>query len=211
MDDSVVTHTNASFRRVSSNDRPELLPNGEPVASDWPSKIYTAVEVPYYANRITIQTECNDQGWGNTGFSRVTMVVSPPTSDEEEETALPPIVKRPLFHINGHRFQEREQVFDCSPHNNIDEELSNAVRPGSVIRIVLESAPYPGYACQCRMATISVRRSNRFHAAITRKLLARRLVIDRDDESEAIINPLSFVFHYAPKGVFANIMQFTYS
>lgn len=210
MDDSVVTHTNASFRRVSYNDRPELLTNGEPVSSNWPSKTYTVVEVPYYANRITIQTECNDQGWGNTGFSRVTMVVSPPTSDEEEETELPPIVKRTLFHINGHRFQKREQVFDCLPYNNINEELSNAVRPGSVIRIVLESAPYPGYECQCRMATISVRRSNRFHATITRELLARRLVIDRDDESEVIINPLSFVFHDAPKGVFANIMQFTY-
>jgi hypothetical protein len=209
MDDTVITHRREGLQSVSSWQSPELLPNGEPVASEWPSTTYSEVEVPYYAIGITVQTCCNDQDWGNTGFSRVTMVVSPPTSDDEEETDPAPIVKRPLFHINGHGFQERKQVFDFSPYNNNDEELSNAVRPGSVIRIVLESAPYPGYACQCRGATITVRRSGRFHTAITRELLARRMVIDRDDESE-VINPLSFVFHDAPKGVFANIMQFTY-
>jgi len=159
--------------------------------------------LPYYADKITVQTNCDDQGWGNTGHSSVIMIVSQPAGQT---------MTKSLFHINDHGFRHRQQVLKVS-QSNIDDNLSNFFRPGSVIRIVLVSAPYPGFESRCRSACVTVHLRlgrDRYPAVLIREfLVCQRAVYNSEEIEEKRL--LSFIFRDAPKDVFSSIVQFAFA
>lgn len=207
----VVTCTRNGTQSVRNYDRPELFPNGQRI-SELPAAVYLETDpLPYYADRITVQTTCDDQGWGNTGHSSVIMIVSPPAGTSEATVPGRTIAKS-LFHINDHGFRHRQQVFKLS-QSNIDDNLSNLACPGSVIRIVLVSAPYPGFECRCRSACVTVHLRlgrHRYPTVIIRELLiCQRAVNDNEETEEERL--LSFVFQDAPKDIFSSIVQYAFA
>jgi len=114
------------------------------------------------------------------------------------------------------------------PEDEWENMLSaTVVRPGSVLRIVLidVNAPeryHPTRTSWCKHAAIEIEwetNSKRYHATTTRELLIDRVAKEEDltvDNEEMDYKKrlekclLLFVFHNAPKGVFANIMQFAF-
>jgi len=145
-----VTYSRTGLDRVSYND-----PDRHPDFGRLPSKIYLESDpLPYFdqLSSIKIVTNCNDQDWGNTGHGEVFMVIDPPDH-------VGPSIQRRLFHIDQHGWEERTneyQLSSCVESDDVfDQELADAIHPGSTIQVVMETEYWGGWATQCDSATIT--------------------------------------------------------
>ena len=82
--------------------------------------------------RVTAAMICSDQGWGNTGDSKLFLEVFDPISGEK--------VHRSSF-VLTHNLREIRRVFDE------EDDLVKHSGLGLALRLVMVSAPWPGWLC----------------------------------------------------------------
>lgn len=207
-DDASATFGGEGKKTVSYNDEPAVLPNGQQV-STWPSTVYIESDpLLYYASKISITTICTDDESASTRTRRshVAMVIETPNTAA--------LVTKRLFTMTAQRFEERKHEFLL--HKEENKELSEAMVPGSIVRLVLVSATGLGCHCRCRRAIIKIhwkKGRERYNVAIAREnLLLHPILTKRDEDGEMSEEErlLSFVFQESPKGVFSNIVQYAF-
>lgn len=192
--------------RAGERQLPRMLLTGSRVEAAWPAKAYLVTEpLLHPLRRIAITTESKDQGWGNTGQSCVLLAVAPAASAAAATS-------RELFSIKDHDFVQRTSVVDESEPG--DRDLLRACTKGSTLRLLMVAAPYPGFACTCRSASIELWYSfeGRYYTAVTRALLDRvaepKSCLPGGEEDLA--TALLFCHASVPDGVFALITRFAF-
>ena len=209
-DDASATFGGEGKKTVSYNDEPAVLPNGQQVSA-LPSTVYIESDpLLYYASKISITTLCTDDESGSTRTStrrsHVVMVIETPNTAA--------LVTKRLFTMNAQRFQQRRQEFLLNEEEN--KELSEAMVPGSIVRLVLVSATGLGCHCRCRRAIIKIdwkKGRERYNVAIARDNILLHQILAKRDEGDDLSEEehlLSFVFQESPKGVFSNIVQYAF-
>ena len=119
-------------------------------------------------SKLRVTCEGSDQGWGNTGHSRIEVALirgdSDGDGDGDGEEGLETVRHYPLSTVNHDRAEytleccwaagEGEEAGQDSAAIPMPRSLCTEARKGDRFAVVMVSAPYPGFACKCYSATI---------------------------------------------------------
>lgn len=124
----------------------------------------TSKAVTGMVSRLRVTCEGSDQGWGNTGHSRIEIALLRESDGGSDHPRKPCWRHYPL----GAMTHDRSKfTLDCSAAaaegEDEDQESSTITMPRSLCTeaqagdryaLVMVSAPYPGFQCKCFQATI---------------------------------------------------------
>ena len=119
--------------------------NGIQKVGSFPSKEYCVVG-PLKGAVVEVKAVARgkDQGWGNTGHSRIDVAVL--------DGSTRAIKANKAVMSTTHSYAEKKVTWSAEDA----AALFDAAKPGDYVAVLVVSASYPGFACKCSRATLEV-------------------------------------------------------
>jgi len=151
---------------------------------------------------VHVKIHARDQGWGNTGYSYIRLEVVSASGEIFGEKWM----------ILTHEWSDGDVVHEL-PQRFLDK-----TEHGSVIRIVMVSARYPGYEANVQQAGIYVWNNWRMDMILIRKTLqkyAKKSIHElfqpnKEEPDMKLCQHLAFLFAESDNLIFSEIIKFAY-